>query len=1050
MIGPALKSGLPGILTIVILLQVGIVPADAKSLFEVAKTDACERTWFERFSSQQGLSLSRVNGIAQDRKGFLWFATDDGLNKFDAYRFEVFKHTPYNTHSALNSAITLVREGPDGRIWIVYRDNSLGSLDRRSGRFRTYTRPAEDIGFSSEKGIEDMAADGDNSMWFLSNDGTVFRCLAGEDTLRFFQSLKQEKKSGDVQLHYSPGNGKLWCSFNDRLFVRDSVSGAFRQLAKLPGSLQHNGIRALCQDDYGTLWVGTLRHLYTWDAQRTELRLQTPMPGNYDDPQTRSNLLCMAFDADGHLWIGTTRGLFVLNPQNGQICSLNNNIGTPGRENRMYISALHRDNSDNMWVATGNYGLLKVPPATSVFRHYGRKDNSGLQNNLVRAIFEDAAGILWLGTQTGLYRSIGNERHSFEACPELAPRSNLQAAVNAIAQDSTGNIWIGYTGDDAVVYQPETGHARFFPTVGTKQGLKGKVYSLHVDEGGYVWLGTNAGLARYKAQTDSFTHYPLPQPTENPQATSVIFDVYTAADGMIWVAASAGLHVFDTAQGQFTEAYYYDNEDSTTISGKSILCIYSFGDDHLWLATYGGGLNRFDLQTRTFHCYTERDGLANNAVFGILGDSRGNLWLSTNNGLCRFSPATETFRNFDTREGLQDKEFFFGAYFHNSRSGEMMFGGVNGFNIFHPDSIRDNNFVPPLALTRFAVFDTLRHNELFDGDSVCLNYDENFISFEFSALDYRNPGQNSYAYKLEGVDEEWIYCGRRRYAAYTDLRGGSYTLRVKGSNNAGVWNKKGIAVFIDIAPPYWDTVWFRASAVIMISLLAFGLVRRRIRTVQTRETLRRKQVESELQVLRLQLNPHFIFNSLATIQNMILDRDPESASEILGQFARFMRRLLEHSRREKVSLSEELHTLDNYLQLQALRFDGTLHWDIRVEEGIDSESLMVPALVLQPYVENSIVHGLAAKKGKRYMRIEVLQRNENLVCAVEDNGIGREQAGRRRRQYNAPSIGMQVARERLSLLSKQTRRQFEVDIIDLFSECGGAAGTRVEVTLARL
>jgi signal transduction histidine kinase len=316
--------------------------------------------------------------------------------------------------------------------------------------------------------------------------------------------------------------------------------------------------------------------------------------------------------------------------------------------------------------------------------------------------------------------------------------------------------------------------------------------ALYEDRDSYIWIGTwGGGVSRYDRRTDSFVRF-----TNVP-------------------------------------------DDIRSLNNNTVLSLYQDQEGAVWMGTYGGGLNRYDPNTRAFTHYTEADGLPNNVVYAVLPDRSGNLWLSTNKGISKFNLSTRTFRNYDVKDGLQGNEFNMGSYY-GSRSGRLFFGGINGFNVFHPDSIRDNADIPPVVLTSFKVFDMpiALDRSILATDVVHLAYDQNFFSVEFVALNFVSPEKNRYAYRLEGLDGNWVNAGTRRFAIYTNIDPGTYTLRVKGSNNDGIWNNEGVSVAIVIPPPYYKTWWFRGLVLALIALALVLMYRYRVKKLLEIERIR--------------------------------------------------------------------------------------------------------------------------------------------------------------------------------------------------------------------
>ena len=528
-----------------------------------------------------------------------------------------------------------------------------------------------------------------------------------------------------------------------------------------------------------------------------------------------NNISTLHEDPSGTLWIGTTQGANKLSPRKLRFEHYTNSLDPKRAENTLpgaRVSCIFEDNVGEVWVGTTRGSLSRFDPKTGRFAHDHHFAKNALDSGrfYVESITEtvDKNGrALWLGTSgNGLieYRpQIGKIiRHDgdFEDLEKLS--SNV---INVVYADSKGMLWVGTRGGGLNKFNPRSGEVkRYLPAPGVDIGIPNANYPMaweiwaicedHFQGKPALWIGTVGGyLSRLDAESDTFTHF--------------IEDV----------------------------------NDQTTINNKSITNIFVDKTSAVWVGTYSGGLNKFDRKTESFRHFTVKNGLANNMIWGILEDDRGNLWISTNGGLSRFDPLKEQFQNYDVNDGLQSNLFTQNA-FAKSRSGKMFFGGVNGFTCFYPDSITRNLHRPPIVLTNFKKFDksVSFDKPLAEIERIELDYNDNFFSFEFVALDYTNSLKNQYAYRLEGFDSDWIYCGARRYASYTNLDPGEYNFRVKGANSDGVWNEEGVSLKIKITPPFWKTGWFYVLAVVTLiaAAWAFHAYRLRVKVEQVRQVER--------------------------------------------------------------------------------------------------------------------------------------------------------------------------------------------------------------------
>jgi hypothetical protein len=454
--------------------------------------------------------------------------------------------------------------------------------------------------------------------------------------------------------------------------------------------------------------------------------------------------------------------------------------------------------------------------------------------------------------------------------------------------------------------------------------------------------------------------------------------------------------------------------------------------------------------------YTEEDGLPNNVVYSALEDENGSIWIITNWGLTRFDRENESFILYDTKDGIQANEFNGGAYYQNDR-GEMYFGGMNGFNLFHPDEIKKNESPPVMVITGFSIFNEPSRGPFLDGDTLVLRYSDNFFSIEFAALEYTNPSKNIFRYKMENYDDGWTtHTATQRQADYKKVSPGTYRFRVIGANNDGVWNNEGVSLVIIITPPWWETWIFRISFALIVILSFWSVIYWRFKALKRKNEVERKVLEIEKQIfeleqkaLRLQMNPHFIFNSLNAIQSFVIANDTDKGIPYLAKFSHLMRMILANSSESYIPLKDELKALKYYMDLEKLRFDDSFDYYIELDNSIDDDFVEIPPMMLQPYVENAIIHGLNHKEERGRVDISFELQKAVMICTIEDNGIGREKAReiRERSGIRRQPRGMMITKERLEIMKRQSKEDFYVDVEDLKNEAGEALGTRVKIAM---
>jgi ligand-binding sensor domain-containing protein/signal transduction histidine kinase len=890
---------------------------------------------FERISLEQGLLPSSITCILQDRQGFVWFGTYDGLVKYDGYNFTLYKHSPLDSNSISGNAIFSICEDRFGALWIGTFDGGLNRFDRDKKQFIRFVNDPQNPHSLSHNRVFSIYEDRSGTLWIGTASGlnkldrAAGNELAPGQFTRFVNDPSDSSSisSDEVRSIYEDRAGTLWIGTAGGLNRCDRAAGQFTSLVndpKNPRSLSDNRVRSIYEDHSGTLWVGTQAGLNKLvpSAEAVEgdesvrpgasNKKSNEKPDQFirflNDPNDPHSLgaddvwaiyeSTASQEGRATLWIATWGGgLCRLDRDHRGVEKFTRLVNDPNdpyslSDNR--VISIYEDAGGTLWIGTFGGRLNKFDPNKRPILHFANDPNNphSLSHNYVRAIYEDRAGTLWVGTQNGLnklalssdafgqggaYR-FGSSDIKSNAKPGQVVRffndpknphslshNNVRAICgSSAARDKPGALWIGTDGGGLNKFDPDTrtGAAkRFTRFVNDPENpfslSSNRITALYEDRSGMLWIGTyDGGLNCFDPNRKQFTRF-LNDP-QNPHSLSHnrVWSIYEDHLGALWIGTSGGLNRCDRATGRFTR-FVHDPNNPHSLSHNAVFSIHEDDAGALWIATYGGGLNKFERSDSAnttsnetpgrFINYTTKDGLSNDAIYGILADEYGHLWLSTNHGLSRFNPKTKTFRNYDETAGLQNNEFNAGAYFKSKR-GEMFFGGVNGFNAFYPDQVKDNCYIPPVAITAFKIFDkpAKLDRAIETLEALTLSYQDNFFSFEFAALSYANPQKNQYAYKMEGFDQDWIYCRTRRYASYTNLDPGRYIFRVKGSNDDGVWNEAGAAIAITITPPWWRTRWAYASYVLSLIAGFVAVDRIQRRRVIKRERTKVKMRETEL------------------------------------------------------------------------------------------------------------------------------------------------------------------------------------------------------------
>jgi len=811
---------------------------------------------FDRISIAEGLSQSTVDCILQDRKGFVWFGTEDGLNRFDGYSFTVFRHDPQDANSLSNNYVRCLLEDQSGALWIGTWGGGLDRLDPETGEFTHYKHNPVDRHSLSHDNILCLYTDLSGQIWIGTGGGGLDLYDRENDRFVHLQHAPHDEgtlSDNAVSAVLEDQWGELWVGTTqgglNRLTPGRGQFVHYQSVSDAPHSLSSNRITAIHEDTEGVLWIGTAdRGLCRLDRQNDRfIRLQH----SPDDPTSLSsdNVQTIYEDRSGVLWIGTGEGgLDRYDRRRNQFIHYSNDPFDPNSLSHDDVVSIYEDRGGVLWIGTFGGGLSKANPANQKFVHYHSDPNDpgSLSDDNVRAILEDSADRLWIGTYSGglnRFDAVTRQWTHYQHNPD-DPGSLSHNLVRSIYEDSHGLLWIGTDGGlDRL--DPLTGqfaHYRHDPD-DPRSLSHNSVWAIYEDRKGVLWVGTiGGGLNRFDPERNSFTHYQHDPDDPGSLSHNTVSSILESYDGVLWIGTlGGGLDRFDRTTGRFTH-YRHDPNDPHSLSNDRVLCIGEDYRNRVYIGTWGGGLDRLDRASDRFAHFREKDGLANDVVYGIVEDNLTYLWLSTNRGLSRFTPSSEKFRNYDVSDGLQSNEFSPGAY-HMGPSGVVYFGGINGFNAFYPPQVKDNPYPPPIVITAFKKLDQTVMTDIASDREIELSYTDNFVAFEFAALDYTAPHKNQYLYRLEGFDPHWISAGTRRYQSYSNLQAGEYVFRVKGSNNDGIWNREGLAIYMSVKPPLWNAWWFRgALALLLVGSILVGY-RLRVRSIQARTRELERQVD---------------------------------------------------------------------------------------------------------------------------------------------------------------------------------------------------------------
>jgi len=1004
---------------------------------------------FERISVEQGLSNSRVNSIHQDSKGLMWFSTTDGLNRFNGYEMATFRHDPEDPHSIAGNWISEVQEGPLGNIWIRFGIGGIDLWSRETGRFyHFHGDPTDPSGLPSNEVFTIVPAR-TGGMWILTPRGVTrgipsilptgeltvrfesFSKLAGAraltvgpagylwvgtvrggvfrerddglsfDTIAPNQAAPSDRSSGRILADAFPRVSALYVDSRSNPWVGYRGMGLHGlsddgTLTPIPGS-PNSTILKILADAEGRIWCLSDRaEVHRYDPETNAWRAYPDTPGAGQNPAAIS----IAADERGGVVIGTAGGLAVYVADRDDFIRHRHRATDPRSISYNQIQTLFTDDRGGLWVGTNGGGICRLDERAARFGHHRLLDESlpTPSAQVVTAIASGPDGDLWIGTPVGAVR--------YDVETGFVSRHDLRPGPREITNLSSGRngLWVASPVKVAQFTGTEPFAADLVP-IDIESGAHISV--VYEDGTGALWAGTNLGLYKRgpgERELRAFTDDAVAPYLTRKQVVALEED----ARGNLWIGTfRGGLSRLNLATGQIRH-YPYQNNEPGEINSKSVTCLYADRRDRLWVGTYSGGLNLFDVEHETFSAYTERDGLSGSKVNAILEDDLGRLWISTNHGISRFEPETDTFKNFDSQDGLQSNEFTMGAALA-SPDGYLCFGGINGFNRFHPSNLVEDDRPPRVALTGFRKFDKTVPLAVVRSDraDIELAHDDRFISFEFVGLSYDNPEKTQYSYYLEGFDEVWIDSGSRRYAAYTNLGPGSYTFYVRAATGEGVWSEPSLGLTVFVRPPFYRATWFYflLGGLLISSLwLAHVLrVRYKIRQSVTLERVRfaerdriREQISADYHdELGHKLTKISIFSELikrnlngqSEAVEPYIDKVTESVATLARATRDFIWTLNPHR--------DSLYELVLHLQEFGLGLFEDTDTSFHVE-GLSPEmrevSLSVEwkrhlTLMFQEVLHNSLKHADCANVTLA-VAVSVDQEGSNLAISVHDDGRG--------------------------------------------------------------
>lgn len=1014
-----------------------------------------EKITFYNLTTGKGLSHGDVTCFFQDHDGFQWIGTADGLNKFDGIGFTVYKNEKKDTTSIPYNYINCIYEDRQNNLWIGLL-TGLCRYNRDKNNFDKIPM-IDDKNQIINNPVKQIFEDSSGRLWIGCDLGIY---LFDRKSNRFTQHIETRVNPTDntpeCTTIVQDKNGMLWFSF---LYARgyglikynpETNATVKYSVQDSRYKLRDNNINSLMIDRDENLWIGYFNSGIDV-LDKNGVLIASYKDINNDKSYNNNNVTTIAQNRDGKIFVGTIgNGVKVFDPKTKKF----SDYTSSELENSLLsnsIQEIYISSDGIIWIGCWGGGVSCYDKRFERFLHYKQEsqNKNSLFGSSVTSFAEDRDHNIWISTDGGGINKFNPKTREFTNFRSNAnnPQTLTNNKVLSIAADRQGGLWAGMWQGGLNYFRIEDGKLvlkKKYDSVDQNNPASNSVFKIYASNNNELWVGNySTGLYKFDPATEKFKPFELSKELTNYNS---IRNITSDSDNNIWVSSETfGLVKIDPRSGEM-EKFVHDDNDSTSLINHSINVIFEDSKKRLWIGGDGCGLNLFNPKTKSFTHYLKEHGLPDNSVVGILEDRLGKLWISTLSGISmatiesndneNFRPAI-TFKNYTVQDGLQGKVFNRWAYLKSSY-GEMYFGGLNGFNVFFPDSIKENSFVPPVHLTDFLIFNkpvaigekgSPLSKHISQTKEIVLNHDQSVITLRYIALNYIFSEKNQYDYKLEGFDKDWNHVGFIRGATYTNLDPGKYTFRVRASNNDGTWNTEGVSLQITVLPPWWWTWWFRGMMILLAGLAIWGvfylrMIRYRrqeklLSDLVTQRTLELQEANSLLIKKNEQLDE--ANNSKAKFFSIIAHDLKNPFGTIMGISSLLAEEDYKFSQEEQKELIESLHSstvkiydlLENLLmwsrsQLNRIKVspssynlanqikhvislldDSAKVKNVRLVFDQDKEFIAFADIqMIETVIRNLVTNAIKFSSDDSSVKIELTEDEDKDICSVADQGVG--------------------------------------------------------------
>jgi len=1011
---------------------------------------------FRNIDPSDGLLYSHIKGIGQDKRGFIWIVTINGLQRYDGSRFvnypQITENSPFGSLSDCQLYVDTAHDQVCVIKWqqmdrLDLADNTWSSLTIKD--FLDRDTMAQQVKFVDEF----------QRKWTASAHGFILENEISNEVQSYFDIHTGDQHYGKNIIR-DTSSGVYWMGGYNHFLIADINS---RKIDVSSGPHPENNllnefwtrygndsrIRLILLDSYHNLWIATWRHYlhrYNLDTKQFYTYSLKDVKSKQNDAEKGDLTLLInaAYeDRERNLWIATDyAGLLLYNREKDDFDFITSDEKIRNGLRYDYsITTIFQDREDNIWLGTDR-GISVFNPYRDYFqaiRHLDGNDAS-IPKKDINDVIQTQQGEILIATWGGgisVFDAQWNFKRNidFKGAPEL----NL---VWSFVQHDDGMIWGGTQQGYIHQYDPVT-HS--ITTIHPAEVENSTIVDMARDREGNILLGLSSGRATlWEKSTKKF--YAMDRSSPNTFQNNSVVNIFADQNNRYWVTNAYGLREYDVKRHMYSELLLPDSIKASV--GVKMNGMEQYNDSMLIIGTVYRGIYVFNTNTLKFSRLTSDDQLNHSSVFAVKRDHEGNIWFTGNYSLHKLTSGFQQTVIYNIDQVMMNAAFSSRSLFELT-DGRWVTNTPAEIICFNPDYIESKQREPSrIEISGFRVFDKPLYIDSFlqQDKPVILPYNENFITIEFSTLDFADVRQTNYLYRLDGINKDWIRTTSHQVAEYTDLKPGQYVFEIKAEQGNGYSKVTSFPIIIN--PPWWGTFWFRISLLLALGIAGYWIFKKRIQQVRQQSELRHRVAEMEMKALRAQMNPHFIFNCLSSIDNLIQTDQKLKATDYLAKFALLIRAILENSKANSIPCWKDLEALQLYLELESLRWENQIIFQMDVEPQIHEGDYKVPPLVIQPFVENAIHHGLLNKlDGAKKLDIDVRMQGQRIKYTITDNGVGRLQAAEYKKlnKWSQASYGVQMTNERIGLFNQHANGS--IIITDLYDHESRPSGTMVEVWL---